>query len=101
MSSWYCEGSPQRGAQYIYSDQAIGMALTLRRLLDLALHQTQGFVESLWVFMGLVDVLAVPNYSTLLRRQAAVKVALPLRSTDDPIHPVVDSTGLKVYGEGE
>ena len=37
----------------------------------------------------------------VLRRLAAVKVALPLRSTDDPIHLVVDSTGLKVYGEGE
>ena len=101
MSSWYYEGSPQRGAQYIYLDQAIEMALTLRHLLDLALHQTQGFVELLWVFMGLVDVLAVPNYSTLSRRQATLKVALPLRSTDDPIHLVVDSTGLKVYGEGE
>ena len=62
VSSWYYEGPSQRGAQYTYSDQAIEMALTLRRLLNLGLRQTQRFVESLWTLMGLDEVLAVPDY---------------------------------------
>ena len=101
VSSGYYEGPSQRGAQYTYSDQAIEMALTLRRLLNLPLRQAQGFVESLWPLMGLEEVLAVPDYSTLSRRQVTLKVALPVQPTDGPMHLVVDSTGLKVYGEGE
>lgn len=101
LSSWYYEGPPQRGAQYTYSDQAIEMALTLRRLLNLALRQTQGFVESLWTLMGLDERLDVPDYSTLSRRQSTLPIALPVQPTNGPMHLVVDSTGLKVYGEGE
>ena len=49
--------------------------------------------------MGLA--LAVPDYSTLSRRQGSLAVVLPTRCPDKPMHLVVDSTGLKVYGEGE
>jgi hypothetical protein len=66
VSSWYYEGPSQRGAQYTYSDQAIEMALTLRRLLNLPLRQTQGFVESLWTLMGLEEVLAVARLLDLV-----------------------------------
>ena len=101
VSSWYYDGPAQRGAQYTFSDQAIEMALTLRRLLNLGLRQTQGFVTSLWRLMGLEEMLVVPDYSTLSRRQADLTIALPVRPADGPIDLVVDSTGLKVYGEGE
>lgn len=101
VSSWYYEGPMQRGAQYTYSDQAIEMALTLRRLLHLPLRQTQGFVESLLVLMGLDKSLEAPTYSTLSRRQARLTVDIPVQPTKEPMHLVVDSTGLKVYGEGE
>lgn len=101
ISSWYYEGPSQRGAQYTYSDQAIEMALTLRRLLNLGLRQTQGLVYSLWVLMGLEEALDVPDYSTLSRRQADLTIALPVQPSDGPMDLVVDSTGLKVYGQGE
>ena len=45
--------------------------------------------------------LAAPDYSTLSRRQGSLAVALPTQCPDKPMHLVVDSTGLKVYGEGE
>ena len=99
LSGWRYQGPTQRGGQFLYSDLAIETTLTLRTLFDLGLRQSQGLVRSLFVLMDLD--LKAPSYSTLSRRQAALKVALPLRSTDDPIHLVVDSTGLKVYGEGE
>ena len=99
---WYAQGPSQRGAQFVYSDPTIEWMLTMRVLLGLPLRQTQGFIQSLLDLMGLA--LAVPDYSTLSRRQGALAVVLPKKqpdSLDSPMHLVVDSTGLKVYGEGE
>ncbi len=44
--------------------------------------------------------LPVPDYTTLCRRAATVRITLPKKATG-PLHLVLDSTGLKVYGEGE
>ena len=99
---WYAQGPSQRGAQFVYSDRTIEWILTMRVLLGLPLRQTQGFIQSLLGLMPLA--LAVPDYSTLSRRQGALAVGLPKKQTDSPdspMHLVVDSTGLKVYGEGE
>ena len=96
---WYDQRPWQRGAQFVYSDRTIEWMLTMRVLLRLPLRQTQGFIQSLLDLMRLA--LAVPDYSTLSRRQGRLRVVLPHKPTDSPIHLVVDSTGLKVYGEGE
>ena len=99
---WYAHRPSQRGAQFVYSDSTIEWMLTMRVLFGLPLRQTQGFIQSLLDLMGLV--LAVPDYSTLSRRQGALAVGLPKKQPDrpaNPMHLVVDSTGLKVYGEGE
>ena len=96
---WYDHRPCQRGAQFVYSDPTIEWMLTMRVLFGLPLRQTQGFIQSLLDLMGLA--LAVPDYSTLSRRQGALAVGLPRRCSDQPMHLVVDSTGLKVYGEGE
>ena len=101
LSSWFYEGPPQRGAQCTYSDQTIERALTLRCLLNFPLRQTQAFIHSILVLMGLDDMLVVPNYSTLFRRQAGLALAILVRPTKEPMHLVVDSAGLKAYGEGE
>ena len=96
---WYAQGPCQRGAQFVYSDRTIEWMLTMRVLLRLPLRQTQGFIQSLLGLMGLA--LAVPDYSTLSRRQGPLAVVLPKKRPHEPMHLVVDSTGLKVYGEGE
>ena len=90
---------PQRGAQYTFSDGAIQTALTLRLLYHLPLRQTEGFVASVLALMGLA--VRVPDHTTLSRRQADLAVAMPTQPKDQPLHLVVDATGLKVYGEGE
>ena len=97
--TWYYQGPNQRGAQYTFSDVAIQTVLTLRLVYHLPLRQTEGFVASIWALMGLN--LLVPDHSTLSRRQAGLAVARPPQRGREPIHLVVDSTGLKVYGEGE
>ena len=99
VAAWNYQGAAQRGAQFVYSDLAIETALTLRLIYHLPLRQTEGFVESLLHVMGLD--LSAPDHSKLSRCQEGLSVALPTRPTQEPIHVVVDSSGLKVYGEGE
>ena len=99
IDHWRYAGPPQRGAPFYYSNWAIETALTFRLLFNLPLRQTQGFVDSLLSLMGWA--LSAPNYSTLSHRQAHLAVDLPVKPSEQPIHLVVDSTGLKVYGESE
>jgi IS5 family transposase len=44
---------------------------------------------------------AVPDFSTLSRRQKTLKVNIPYRGSAGPLHLLIDSTGIKVEGEGE
>ena len=71
----------------------------MKVLFGMALRQTTGFVESLLRLVGLD--WAVPDFSTLSRHQKALKVSIPYRGADGPLHLLVDSTGIKVEGEGE
>jgi hypothetical protein len=98
LRAWRYQGPARRGAQFEYSDLAIECLLTLRSVYHLALRATEGFARSLFELME-VD-LPVPDYTTLCRRAATVPIALPKKATG-PLHLVLDSTGLKVYGEGE
>lgn len=91
--------SGRRGACCTYSDTAIGTVATLKSLFHLAGRQAQGFVESLFEFMGIR--LPVPDHSTVSRRLGALSVAMPVQPATGARHIVVDSTGIKVYGEGE
>lgn len=99
IGQWSYTGPPQRGAQFRYSDLAIETSLTLRVLFKQPLRQTEGLVNSLMELMGLN--LPVPDHTTLSRRQATVQIPSFAQDTTEPVHVVVDSTGLKVYGEGE
>jgi IS5 family transposase len=82
-----------------YADTAIQAILTLKAVFCLPLRQTQGFAQSL--FQLLHSDLRVPDYTTLSRRSADLAVPLPRRQPGEGIHVVIDSSGLKVYGEGE
>jgi IS5 family transposase len=98
LEAWHYQGPPQRGAQFRYSDTAIECVLTLRSVYHLPLRATEGLARSIFGLMGLD--LDVPDYSTLCRRAGTLQVTLP-KQAEGPLHLVLDSTGLKVYGEGE
>ena len=68
-------------------------------LFGLALRQTIGMVASLLRMAG-VD-WPVPDYSTLCRRQSSVTIQVPYRRADGHLNLLVDSTGVKVRGDGE
>lgn len=87
----------RRGRQRLYADTAILTALTLREVYHQPLRATEGLVRSLMRLLGLR--LPVPDYSTLSRRARSLELSLA-RSRSIK-HLVIDSTGLKLYGEGE
>ena len=87
------------GASKVYSDLAIQTLLTFKVIYKQALRQTIGFAKSLFNLMGVsVDV---PVHTTLSRRQKTLTIDVPTQPTVGKRHVVVDSTGIKVYGEGE
>lgn len=96
---WGAAPTGKRGRQPAYSDAAIQTCLTLKVLFGMALRQITGFVESLLRLIGLD--WAVPDFSTLSRRQKTLMVNIPYRGSDGPLHLLIDSTGIKVEGEGE
>ncbi|CAM2960412.1 IS5 family transposase [Paracoccus aminovorans] len=71
----------------------------MKVLFGMALRQTTGFVESLLQLVGLD--WTVPDFSTLSRRQKTLAVNIPYRGSKGPLHLLIDSTGIKVEGEGE
>lgn len=89
----------KRGRPKRYSDEAILMLLLLREVYHLPLRGLQGFISSLFSFMGVR--LPVPCYSQICRRAKHMKKALKRYKKRSAIDLVFDSTGLKVYGEGE
>jgi len=97
--AWEAEPSGKRGRQQTYSDAAIQACLTIKVLFGLPLRQTTGFVESLPELIGLD--WAVPDFSTLCRRQRTLSVAIPYKGSSGPLHLLTDSTGIKAEGEGE
>jgi len=98
---WYNqELSGNRGASVTYSDAAVLCILSIQAVYHQTLRGAQGMVESLFRLMGLS--LEVPHYSTLSRRRRNLTVPLLAHQrADGHLHIVVDSTGFKVYGEGE
>jgi IS5 family transposase len=93
------EKTGKRGASNEYSDLAIATMATVKSLFHLAGRQTEGFLESLFSLMHIE--LKTPDHSTLSRRLGKLSVTLPVIPKDKAVHVVVDSTGVKVYGEGE
>lgn len=101
LSNWYAEKEAVRGGQTRYSDKCIECLLSFKMVLGYPYRQTIGFVKSL---LGLMKLdLSVPSYSQLCRRASDLEIPLdvPARPAGGIMHIVVDSTGLKVYGEGE
>jgi IS5 family transposase len=88
----------KRGGQKEYSDGAIECLLMVKNVYHLGYRQTEGFAGSISKLIG--AELPIPDYTTLNRRAQGLNVSLPTNEKG-PIHAVLDSTGLKVYGEGE
>ena len=96
---WLASATDNRGRQPTFSDTAIQFCLTIKCLFGLALRQATGMVESMFRLAGLD--WAVPDLSTLSRRQKDLQVHIPVQKKQGGLHLLVDSTGIKMMGEGE
>ncbi|WP_074882199.1 IS5 family transposase [Pseudovibrio axinellae] len=99
-NGWFAPAGKHRGRPCIFSELAIETCLIARSVFGLALRQAQGFMRSIFTFMGLL--LPVPDCSTLSRTAGGLKLS-PAKSKGQraPAALVIDSTGLKVFGAGE
>ena len=96
--TWSAQPTGKRGRQPVCSGEedqktvrgtvfpmnALQTCLTMKRLFDMALRQTTGFIESLLRLIGLD--WAVPDFSTLSRRQMTAKLNIPCRGSQGPLH---------------
>src|SRR5919107_746704 len=106
VEAWKAEPRTTRGGQPHYSALAILTGLTLRAVFRLALRQTEGLIGSIMGLLGLD--LPIPDHTTLSRRAATLEVPRPRSGSSsatsngaEPVHLLVDSTGLKLCGPGE
>jgi hypothetical protein len=109
ITFWFCEETidqwhhdnahPGVGHPFVYSDTAVECLLVLRELFQLPYRQTEGLGKSLVELMEIE--LAIPDYTSLAKRAAKLGISLDVAKCRGRIDVVVDSTGLKVYGEGE
>ena len=100
IAAWRnAEKTGKPGHPRTYSDAAVFCMATLKEVYHLPLRATRGLMLSVVKLLGLD--LPVMSYSQLSRRCAGLEVSLPRRKKNEPLHMVVDSTGVKVFGEGE
>src|SRR5215210_4140281 len=99
IAGWHASRRTTPGGQPRYSDLAIELVLILRFVFHLALRQAEGFVASVLRLLGLD--LPVPDHTTLSRRSRAFANCRPHAVPHGPLHLLIDSTGLKLFGKGE
>jgi hypothetical protein len=96
---WQAPASGRSGRPAVFSDAAIQLCLTLKCMFGLGLRQATGLAESLIKLARLN--WRVPDYSTLSRRQKTLSVAIAMRRSSAGLHLLIDSTSVKMLGEGE
>ena len=99
VAAWRAPATGKRGGQAIYSAIAIETSLALRLVFHQPLRQTEGLVRSIADVLK-IDI-AIPDHTTLSRRGGGLRILAKRIDRAEPLHLLVDSTGLKIYGEGE
>ncbi|MEZ8532492.1 IS5 family transposase [Vibrio cyclitrophicus] len=100
VDAWRCKAHHgKRGRGFQYSDTAIETALMIKGIFSLLLRALQGFIDS--IFELLEVPLTSPDYTCISKRSKTVQVKYRNKSRGAIRHIAIDSTGLKVFGEGE
>jgi transposase len=88
-----------RCGQARYSDAAIQTSLMVRTAFKLPLRQAEGLMASVLSLMDLT--ISAPDHTTVSRRAVKLAVIQPAAVPHGPLHVLIDSTGLQVYGAGQ
>ena len=71
----------------------------MKGIFSLPLRALQGFIDSIFTLMEIP--LKSPDYTSISKRSKTVQVKYKNKSKGPVRHMAIDSTGLKVFGEGE
>ncbi len=99
LDNWEAPRTGQRGSPRQYSDFAIKTMLELKFMFNLPLRAVQGLFKSLFTLLNIE--LPVPDYTTISRRLHRLDIQLNIPLSKEPISLAIDSSGLKMHGEGE
>jgi transposase len=99
LTGWQAPRRSTPGGQAWYSDAAIELVLMLRLVFHLALRQAEGFATSVLRLLG--QALRVPDHTTLSRRSRSFAGRQSKVVPHGPLHLLIDSSGLKLFGQGE
>ncbi len=100
MDNWFHhDHHGLRGRSQLYTDQTIRTFLMLEGIFNLTLRATQGLLDSLFELMNVP--LCAPDYICISKRARSVTVTYRQPPKECITDLVIDSTGLKVFGEGE
>jgi len=99
IAAWIPPKTGKRGGQPKYSELAIETAAKIRLLFSKRLRQTEGFLFSAMKLMNLD--LPIPDHTTISRRMKNLKITEQKKPHNEPLNILIDSSGLKIYGEGE
>jgi hypothetical protein len=89
---WFAPVSGKRGRSETFTDAAVQFCLMVKNLFGLALRQASGMVASL---------LKLSNLDSKLHDTVSSPTAFAGEHLLSPLHLLVDSTGVKMLGEGE
>lgn len=98
LKKWKAKLQGKKGRAQLYTDLSITVTLQFGKVFHQKLRQTEGLLKS--IFKSANIDLPVPDYTTLSKRGGNLNIVLP-KSRKDKVILILDSTGLKVYGEGE
>jgi hypothetical protein len=87
------------GGQARYTDAAIQTSLMVRTAFKLPLRQAEGLMASVLTLMDLT--ISAPDHTTVSRRAVTLPVIQLTSVPPGPLHLLIDSTGLQVYGAGQ
>lgn len=89
----------KRGGEYVYSELAIIFCLTIRYAYKLPYRGNRGYIRSLFALLKMS--LPIPSISQLCKRSKKLSFDSMVSKKKKITDIAIDSTGLKVYGEGE
>lgn len=100
IKSWQSPKDPHFiGAPKQYSDEEILCMMMLKVVYSLPYRQLVGFMISIFSLMSVM--LCVPHFTTIATRAKLLGRHFKKLSERNPTDLVFDSSGFKIYGEGE
>ena len=99
LKSWKPKNQKKNGHPFCYSNELIKTMCFIRFKFRISLRETEGFFQSLVAIAK--SLIQVPCYTQVCRRMKTLQLPSELLQKRNVTDIALDTTGLKVYGEGE